>query len=66
MKYDELNSKNNHNTFGGEIRESDFCTEYNYGHDIANRIMRAHKFDIKCANDYENTKKTNELKRKRG
>ena len=51
-----ITSKNHkyQNTYGGKIRISDFCTDYEGSRNIANRIMADWKFDQYCKKNSEN------------
>lgn len=49
MKITNIYTTEDHNTFGGTIRESDFDTSYPRTHNIANRIAAdMKKFDRMC------------------
>ncbi len=45
--------KTNHNTFGGVIYQSDFCTDYETTHNIAARIVSDWSFDKQCERNIE-------------
>ena len=47
----------NHNTFGGEIYISDFCTDYEETRHIADRIVSDWKFDLRCKKNIEQRNK---------
>lgn len=48
------NNNMNHNTFAGEIYESDFYTMNGRSKNIANRIVSSWGFDKQCKDTYEN------------
>ena len=42
-----------HNTFGGNICASDFCTDYEGTRNIAERIASDWRFDEQCKKNYK-------------
>ena len=54
MKITNIYTTEDHNTFGGTIRESDFNTTYPGTHNIVNRIVANWKFDDSCKSIYNN------------
>lgn len=56
MKLENLINNNTHNTFGGCICESDFCTDHPRASNSAswaNRVATAIRFDEQCKKAYE-------------
>ena len=53
-----ITSKNHRyaNTYGGEIYQSDFYTDYYYSKNIADRIFRDLMFDTQCKKNYKNVR----------
>ena len=45
------------NQYSGVIRETDFCTDYNGGVRMANRIVSDWCFDKQCRKDAQSTKR---------
>lgn len=50
---EEFFTMDNHNTFGGLINNSDFCTDYEGTRSIADRIITDWKFDMRCKKNIE-------------
>lgn len=48
MNLETTTYRPNHNTFGGEVYQSDFCTEHKGARNIAERIISDLRFDEKC------------------
>lgn len=64
MKLDEIIT-NTHNTFGGYIYPSDFCTEHPSEISWASRIAADLRFDEQCKKNYETSKKDKKLKKEK-
>lgn len=59
-----IESKNNKyaNTYGGNICQSDFCTNYEGSRNIVERIVSDWRFDEQCKKNYESSKRMKEGK----
>ena len=65
MKLENLINNNTHNTFGGLIYESDFCTEHpraSNSSSWADRVASAMRFDEQCKKAYESKLKEKKYK----